>query len=77
MEYKNIFENKEFDTKLNAVKDKISTYIIEKKIDLDELDIDSLIGWMICQCQEYCTQVKSVQMKLKILLQNLLKKNFQ
>lgn len=45
MEYKNIFENKEFDTKLNAVKNKISNYVAEKKIDLGELDIDSLIGW--------------------------------
>lgn len=45
MTFNNIFENKEFKTKLNSVKVKISNYLNEKQFDLGDLDIDRLILW--------------------------------
>jgi hypothetical protein len=45
MQFKNPFENKEFDTKFNNLKKTISKYVNEKNYDLKGLTIDELIWW--------------------------------
>jgi hypothetical protein len=45
MTFNNIFENQEFNTKLNSLKIKISNFLNDGNIDLGDLNIDSLIQW--------------------------------
>lgn len=76
MEYRNIFENKEFETKLDAVKNKISNYITEKKIDLENLNIDSLIEWQDMANSRILYASDSCPEKIKNIVNEFIKEEF-
>lgn len=72
----NIFENKEFEAKLKSVKDKISSYVTEKAIDLGDLDIDSLIGWNDMHVPRILYASESCPIELKNIVTDFIKDEF-
>ena len=76
MEYKNIFNNPEFDNRFEVLMASIKEYLNKVNYDLGDLEIDEIIGWHDWGTERKIYATDKCPPDIKITITDLIKKEF-
>lgn len=76
MEYKNIFQNTDFENKYKQLKESIESYLNEINYSLEDLEIDEIIGWHNWGEQKKIYTNNRCPENIKNVITDLIKKEF-
>ena len=76
MAYKNILQNPEFENRLNQLKESIKSYLNEINYNLEDLEINEIIGWQDWGGQKNIYVTEKCPENIKNVIADLIKKEF-
>ena len=76
MEYKNIFQTTEFENRFNLLKESVKSYLNEINYNLDDLEINEIIGWHDWGAQRKIYANDKCPENIKTVINDLIKKEF-
>lgn len=76
MAYKNILHNPEFENRFNQLKESVEGYLNEINYNLEDIEIDEIIGWQDWGEQKNIYVTDKCPANIKNVITDLIKKEF-